>query len=186
MALLIAGVVFWTAAHLFPAVAPAARANLAGKLGEGPFKGLFSLDIVLALGLMIYGWKSSVPVSVYALPAVSDTVPLVLMILSIALFVASSLPNNLKRYIRHPQMTAVILWGTSHLLTNVDSRSIVLFGGLTVWAILEIFFINRRDGAWQRPQAMPFVKDIVTGIVAIAVFAVIVTFHANLFGVPAL
>lgn len=186
MALLIAGVVLWSVAHLFPAIAPDGRTILTSKLGAGPYKGLFALDIVIALGLIIFGWKSSTPAMVYAVPVIDDTVPLALVILSIVLFVAASLPNNLKRYVRHPQMMAVVLWGASHLMTNGDSRSVVLFGGLTAWAILEVVFINRRDGAWQRPAAVPFVKDVVTGIVAIAAIAAIVAFHARLFGVPAL
>lgn len=186
MALLIAGVTLWSLAHLFPAVAPGVRANLAGKFGEGPYKGLFAIDIVIALGLIIFGWKTAIPTSLYAPPAISDKIPQAFIILAFVLFVASSLPNNLKRYIRHPQMGAVICWGISHLLTNGDSRSIVLFGGFTVWAVLEMFFINKRDGEWQRPSTVPLVQDIITAIVAAAVFAAIVYFHAALFGVAAI
>jgi len=68
MTLLIAGVLLWSIAHLFPAVAPGARANLAGKLGAGPYKGLFALDIILALALIIFGWKAATPTAVYAPP----------------------------------------------------------------------------------------------------------------------
>ena len=186
MALLIAGVVLWTLAHLFPAVAPGVRANLAGKFGEGPYKGLFAIDIVIALGLIIYGWKTAIPTTLYAPPVVSDKIPLAFLILAIILFVASSLPNNLKRFVRHPQMAAVLCWGIGHLLTNGDSRSVVLFGGFTVWAALEVFFINKRDGEWQRPSAVPLMKDIITGIIAAAVFAAIVYFHTALFGVAAI
>lgn len=186
MALLIAGVAFWTLAHLFPAVAPGVRANLAGKLGEGPYKGLFAVDIVIALGLIIFGWKTAIPTSLYAPPVINDTIPLAFIILAFVLFVASSLPNNLKRYIRHPQMGAVICWGIGHLLTNGDSRSVVLFGGLTVWAVLEVMFINKRDGEWARPTTVPLVKDIITAVVAGVVFAAVAYFHTALFGVPAI
>ena len=186
MALLIAGVTFWTLAHLFPAIAPGARANLAGKFGEGPYKGFFAVDIVIALGLIIFGWKTAIPTSLYAPPVISDKIPLAFIILAFVLFVASSLPNNLKRYVRHPQMGAVICWGIGHLLTNGDSRSVVLFGGLTVWAVLEVLLINKRDGEWQRPSAVPIMKDITMAVVAAVVFAAIVYFHAALFGVPAI
>ena len=186
MALLIAGVVLWSLAHLFPAVAPSLRTNLAGKLGEGPYKGLFALDIVLALGLIIFGWKTAIPTTLYAPTLIGDKIPLAFIILAFILFVASSLQNNLIRFVRHPQMGAVICWGIGHLLVNGDSRSVVLFGGLTVWAVLEMIFINKRDGEWQRPSAVPLVKDLVTGIIAAVVFAAIVYFHAGLFGVPAI
>ena len=43
----------------------------------------------------------------------------------------------------------------SHLLANGDGRSIVLFGGLGLWAVVAIVAINRRDGAWQKPEPQP-------------------------------
>ena len=45
------------------------------------------------------------------------------------------IPNNVKRLLRHPQLTGVALWGIGHLLANGESRSIILFGGLGAWAI---------------------------------------------------
>jgi len=186
MALLIGGVVLWTVVHLVPAAAPGVRASLAGKLGEGPYKGLFALDILIALGLIIFGWKSAVPESVYVPPMYGSPIPSVFLVISIFLFVCSSIPNNLRRIIRHPQMSAVVFWGAAHLLTNGDSRSIVLFGGLALWAILEMVFINKRDGRWTRPERVATMKDVIAVIVTAAVFAGLVYFHASLFGVAAL
>ena len=68
MTLLIAGVALWSIAHLFPAAAPDARANLAGRFGEGPYKGLFALDIILALVLIVFGWKAATPTPIYTPP----------------------------------------------------------------------------------------------------------------------
>ena len=48
--------------------------------------------------------------------------------------------------IRHPQLTAVKLWAVAHLLVNGDSASLLLFGGLLVWAVLEVVIINKQDG----------------------------------------
>ena len=41
------------------------------------------------------------------------------------------------------------------LTTVLGWRSILLFGGLLIWAVLEIVFLNRRDGAWKKPEAKP-------------------------------
>lgn len=183
MALLIAGVVLWSIAHLVPAAAPGLRANLIGKLGEVPYKGLFALDIIIALVLIVFGWKSAIPSAIYAPPLFGSPIPSVLLILAFVLFVTSATPNNLKRFVRHPQMAAVLCWSAAHLMTNGDSRSVVLFGGLAVWAILEIGLINKRDGVWQKPEAVSMIKDVITVAVAAIVFAVVVYFHASLFGV---
>jgi uncharacterized membrane protein len=97
--------------------------------------------------------------------------------------VASSMPNNLKRFVRHPQMAAILFWSTGHLLTNGDSRSVVLFGGFAVWAILEIVFINKRDGEREKPSTVPLLSDVMLAVVTALVFAALVYFHASLFGV---
>ena len=183
MTLLIAGVVLWSVAHLFPAVAPGARANLAGKLGAGPYKGLFALDIILALALIIFGWKAATATAIYAPPLYGSPIPSAFLFIAILLFVMAKAPNNLRRYIRHPQLSAVFLWGVGHLLTNGDSRSVVLFGGLAFWSVLEMIFVSKRDGEWQKPDSVPVLKDIITVAIAAVVFAGILYFHASLFGV---
>ncbi len=183
MTLLIAGVVLWSVAHLVPATAPGVRANLAGKLGEGPYKGLFAIDLLLALGLIIFGWRTAVPTAVYAPPLFDSPIPVTLIAVGIILFVVSATPNNIKRFIRHPQMTAVILWSSGHLLANGDSRSVVLFGGFGLWAVLEIIFINKRDGAWNKPAAVPLLKGVLTIVLAVIVILALARFHAAFSGV---
>jgi uncharacterized membrane protein len=183
MTLLIAGVALWSFAHLVPAALPGVRGNLVAKFGEGPYKGLFALDIIIALTLIVFGWKAATPTALYAPPLYGSPIPSALLVLAILLMVASSLPNNLKRFVRHPQMASVIFWSAGHLLTNGDNRSIVLFGGFAVWAILEIVFINNRDGEWQKPSSVPLLKDVTIGVITAAVFAALVYFHASLFGV---
>ena len=51
---------------------------------------------------------------------------------------------------RHPQLTAVKIWAVAHLLVNGDLASLVLFGGLLAWAVVEVIVINRSE-VWVRP-----------------------------------
>jgi len=186
MTMLFAGIVLWSITHLFKAVAPGARSRLVERFGLGPYKGLITLDIVIALALIVFGWRMATPIALYAPPLYGSPIPSVAVLLAVVLFVSSSTPNNLKRYVRHPQMTAVVLWASGHLLTNGESRSVVLFGGLATWAVLEVIFINRRDERWQKPNAVSLSKDVIMLIVAAAVSILLVSFHASLFGVPAI
>ena len=155
MTLLIAGLLLFTAAHLFPAVLKSTRDNLETRLGVNPYRGVFSLVIVASLVLIVAGWRSADPGYVYAPPFRAGALLGLVMLAAFVLFIASQTPNNIRRYIRHPQMAAVILWSVSHLLVNGELRSVLLFGGLGIWAILEILLCNRRDGDWQRPEAAP-------------------------------
>ncbi len=183
MAMLIAGVVIWCAVHLMPSVLPTARTALTLKLGEGPYKGLFALSILAGIVLIVLGWRSTVPNLVYLPPAWGYTAVKALMLPALILMAGASMKTNLKRFIRHPQLTGVIVWAIAHLLANGDIRSVILFGGLGLWALLEIVLISRREGSWQRPGAVPLVgelKPVVAGVVA---YAALMWLHPYLFGV---
>jgi hypothetical protein len=77
----------------------------------------------------------------------------------------------------------VATWAGAHLLANGDSRSLVLFGGLGVWAVLEIILINRRDGAWEKPEPLPLSADVTPLIAAAVAFAVLLFVHPWISGV---
>ena len=69
-------------------------------------------------------------------------VPSVLVFVALVLFFASQMSGYIKRALRHPQMIGTIVWAVSHLLTNGDSRSVILFGTLGIWALLEMSYIQ--------------------------------------------
>lgn len=186
MSLLIAGVVLWSAAHLFKAAAPALRDRVEQRLGRDPYRGLFSLVIVASLVLIVFGWKSALPRPVYTPLMGGGPIIAVLLLVGLVLFFASQFAGNIKRFIRHPQMTGTLLWAIAHLLVNGDSRSLTLFGGFAVWALLEIVLINRRDGQWQKPAAAAVKNDLIPFVVGSAVFAAVLYFHQTLFGVAAM
>ena len=184
MTMLILGVFLWIGVHLFPSVMPGARASLIEKLGEGPYKGLFALDLVIAILLMVFGWRSAMPEYWYTPPlAGTPAVTFALVAIAFVLMGAANAPTNLKRRLRHPMLTGVIVWSVAHLLANGDSRSVVLFGGLGIWAVIAIFTINNRDGEWERPEPVPASKDIVLVAIGAVLTAVVAYFHEYLSGV---
>lgn len=183
---LILGVLLFAGVHAIPSLAAPARARFMKQRGEGPYKGLFSLALVVAIGLMIFGWRSSSPAGLYAPPAWGAWAVRGLMVVSLLLFVASGVPTNLKRFLRHPQLTGVATWAAAHLLANRDSRSLALFGGLGLWAVLQIVLINRREGAWEKPEPLPFSADLKPIAVAVVVFFVLLLAHPWIAGVSAM
>lgn len=185
MTLLIIGVVLFCVLHLFPALLPAIRTSVQGKLGENTYRGLFALLIVGSLVVIVFGWKSASPTHVYVPPLQSNPLTSLLILAGLILFFAAQTNGNIKRVIRHPQMTGTMLWGIAHLLLNGDSRSVALFGSLTVWALLEILLINRRDGARAKPGPAALRNDLIPIVAGVLVFGAIMHFHATLFGVSA-
>jgi len=69
------------------------------------------------------------------------------------------------------------------LFANGESRSLILFGGLTLWAVLEIVLVNRRDGAWNKPKPAPIRNDVGLVIGGLLAYAGMVFAHSWLFGV---
>jgi len=186
MSLLLAGIILWFISHLLPAVAPNKRDALVARLGEKPYRGVFSLVILASLLMIVFGWRSAVPSVVYAPPMGPGIVPSALVLIGLVLFFASQVNGNIKRVIRHPQMAGTIVWAIAHLLTNGDSRSVVLFGGMAVWALFEIVMINRREGPRNTMTPAPVKLDLIAVIIGGVVFALVGHFHQQLFGVAAI
>ena len=182
MTIMILGVALWSAAHLLPSVAPGLRGRLMS-IGEGPYKGLFALTVVVSLLLIIFGWRAAVPSMVYAEPDWGRVVNMAAMLVALILFVAAFSKTNIKRYLRHPQLTSVLLWSVGHLLANGDSRSVILFGVMGVWSVIAMLAINRRDGAWQKPEAVSIGRDLIPVIVGVVLYGVLSWAHPYIAGV---
>lgn len=176
MGLLILGVALWAAVHLFPALAPARRAALSERLGQR-YRGLFSLLILVSLALIVIGWRSTIPVLIYPPQVWGRHLTYLLVLIAFVLFAAAKSDNNIRRLVRHPMLTAVLVWAVGHLFANGDIRSLILFSGMAVWAIAEMVLINRREGAWQKPAAVPVTRDLFTVLIGAVVMVIFMFLH---------
>ena len=184
MTWLVLGVLLWSAAHLLPSAGAPLRARAVERLGRA-YQGVFALTILASIGLMVLGWRSTLPTAVYAPPAWGSAASNVLVFLALLLFVASGMTTNIKRVIQHPQLTGMATWAAAHLLSNGELRSLVLFGGLGLWAIAAILFINHRDGAWEKPEPQPMAGEWKPLAAAIVGFAILYLLHPYIAGVSA-
>jgi uncharacterized membrane protein len=186
MELLVAGVLLWSIVHLFPGLATGARLRLIDGLGQGAYRGIYSLLIVIAIACMVFGWRAATPTVFYTPPAELRIVTAVLMLIALVLFVSSRPPTDIKRVLRHPQLTGVLMWGIAHLLSNGDSRSLLLFGGLGLWAIVEMIVIDRREGTWVRPQPVGVKRSAVPFVIGAIAWFVLFFVHPWIAGVSLL
>ncbi len=186
MNMLITGVLLWSIVHLVPSIAPSFRQRLIDKRGAGPYRGLFTAAIVIALALIILGWRSSQQEYLYLLPPWSRYAGFALMFLSFVLLGAANYKTVIRRYVRHPMLTGVFVWSVSHLLTNGTSRALVLFGVLGLWALIEIPLISAREGPRTLPEAPGLVAELKGLLISAIVFAVAVFLHPWFAGVSPL
>ncbi len=172
MLVLILGLALWTAAHLYKRFAPESRARL-GDRG----KGLVAAALVVSVVLMVLGYRAAPYVAVWTPPAFLTHVNNLLMLLAFYLYAASGMKTAITRRIRHPQLTAVKTWAVAHLLVNGDLASILLFGGMLAWAVVEVIAINRAEPVWTPPPPAPVSKEVMAVVGAVVVVGIVGAIH---------
>ncbi len=184
MMLLLIGLTLWVGVHLFPSLFPQVRNALIKRIGDTPYQGLFALLIATAVMLIVFGWRSTLPTQVYVPPAGLRHAAMLLVVLGFVLMAAASFPRTrVKRLIRHPQLTGVLLWALAHLLANGDSRSLLLFSAIAIWTVISMLLINRRDGDWIKPETtMAWYGELLVVIVGVGVAVLVVRYHYYIAG----
>lgn len=172
MIFLIFGVALWWAAHLFKRIAPDARARMGDKA-----KGPVALALILSIILMVVGYKMADGAVFWGRNPALVGINNLLMLFGFYLFAASGMKTRITRKIRHPQLIGFKAWAVAHLLVNGDVASLILFGGLLAWAVVEVIVINRAAPAWTPPPAPPVSKEIMAAVGTLAVFGVVAMIH---------
>lgn len=187
MTTLIVGLVMFFGIHVLT-VTPVRR-PIAAALGESPYKVVFSLLSFAAFGLMIWGFGMSRygPDSariVFNPPDWGYYVTLVLGFIGLLLIGASHGKSNLRKFVRHPMSVGVGVWAFGHLFTNGNLNEVLLFGSFVAYAVYDVIVSTIKG------KVKPFEAEIKGDIKAIAVgaiiFAVVLFFHYNFFGVSAI
>ena len=177
MTILLLGILLWFSTHLFKRVAPGWRDALIDRFGLGTIKLIVTALSFISLALIIVGFKTTALVAIYDPPAWGNYVNFPMMFGAVVLFGMGSSRGRLHTWLRHPMLTGVVVWALANLLVNGDNASLVLFPAMLVWALAEIFAINRRSAAWDRPEPGPAIHDLRLIVISLVVFAVIAVIH---------
>ena len=183
MIILACGVALWSAVHFLPSVAPGLRDRLIDAIGPKAYRAVFSIDIFIALGLMTWGYRSADWNAVYTPPTWGVHANNLLMLIAVYLMGVGGARGWLATKLRHPMLLGVTVWSVAHLLANGDEASVLLFGGMLLWALGSIWMINRRTGAWVPPEPRSMAAEIKLIVITLVIFGVIVFTHGVLLGV---
>ena len=194
MLMLILGLVLFLGVHSVSILAPAGRNRLAARMGEGAWKGVYSLVSALGLGLIVwgYGLARENPVLLYSLPGGMRHLAALLLLPVFVLLIAAYLPGRIQRATKHPMLLAVKLWALAHLLaqsaTGGSLADVLLFGGFLLWAAADRVSLKRRMLAGQirftPALPAPAANDVIAVVGGLALYGVTVMWaHAYLFGV---
>jgi uncharacterized membrane protein len=150
MTALVFGLVIFLGAHSVRIVAEPWRARMRQRLGEGTWKGVYSVLSAVGLGLIIWGYAAARqdPVALWAPMTWARHLASLLTLMSFVLLAAAYVPGNgIKARLHHPMVLGVKLWALAHLLANHTLADLLLFGGFLVWAVLNFRAARRRDAA---------------------------------------
>lgn len=179
---LIGGLVIFLGVHVFSS-ARGARGALIGRIGERPYKAVYSILALAGFALIVIGMGRAHTVLLWKPPDWGRYAAALFMPLALVFIAASIIPSNLKRATAHPMLWGVTLWALVHLLSNGDLAGVLLFSGFLLYAVYAMWSQTRR-GAQPAQMRRPFWNDIAVVALGLVAFGVILRFHAQWFGVP--
>ena len=148
------------------------RDALVARLGEKPYRGLFSLASAVILGWLIWAWSDVRQPAVTPLldwrwlAGLLVFVAFVLVVLGLAtpgptvvggekLLNREEPARGIHRITRHPFLWGVALWALVHLAFNAEPANLVFFGTFALVAVAGTFSIDAKRArhfgeAWRR------------------------------------
>jgi uncharacterized membrane protein len=189
LAVEILGLVIFLGAHVFVTMRDR-RAVLVAKLGEWPYRGLFSLVSIVGVVLIAYGfanYRAAGLIVVWNPPAWTRHIVEALMWPASIMIVAAYIPGNIKRVLKHPMLAGVKTWAFAHLCANGDLGGIILFGAVLAWAVYDRITLKHRGDPGGPPIPLGGGKnDIIAVVVGTIVYLALgFVFHPVVIGVPA-
>ena len=152
MAWLVLGALFFVGIHLLIS-GTRLRDVLVARLGEGPYRGLFS--VLSLIGIVWMSWAYNEAPTVLLWGRVEGLVPITMALVFLAFLIGvpgllirsptavggetagvGGGPDvrGILRVTRHPFLWGVMLWAAGHLIANGDVASLIFFGAFLVLA----------------------------------------------------
>jgi uncharacterized membrane protein len=188
MSVLILGLVLFLGVHSVRIYADGWRSAQITRLGEGAWKGIYSVLSIVGFSLVVwgYGLARQQPVPLWTPQLWARHLASLLTLVAFVLLAAAYVPRNgIKSRVHHPMVLGVKVWALAHLLANHTLADVLLFGSFLVWAVLDFRAARARDRSGQVSYAPGTLAGtlitVAGGVVAWAVFAM--WLHAMLFGV---
>ena len=181
MPLLIIAALVWVAIHLGLA-GTRLRDAVVQRIGEGPFRGVFSLLSIAALVFLVWAWHAAPSTLLWVAPNWLRWLLVLAMLPAFVLFVASvsgpnptmigstrdggaQSPRGVIRVTRHPMLWSFAIWAAVHIIGNGDTAAIIFFGAFLVTALAGMPSIDAKLARHDREtwQAVSGATSIVRG-----------------------
>jgi uncharacterized membrane protein len=186
MLILILGIVLFLGSHTLTTLRQR-RAGLIARIGEGPYKGLYSLVALAGFALIVWGfsrYRAGDWVQLWTPPHWTRHITILLMWFAfVALAASGRAPGRIRGWLRHPMLVGVKIWALAHLLANGDLGGVLLFGSFLAWAVYDRIAVKRR-GDVGAPRVAAFTRaDAVAVGAGTVAYVAMIFLHPVLIGV---
>lgn len=166
--------------HLVPAL-PGLKAKLKDRYGTAYGPG-FGIASSVSLGFIILAWSQTDFVPVYEPAKWGRHANLLASFIAFCFLGIFFFRGRLRLLFRYPFAIAVVFWASGHLLANGDQTSLVLFGGLLVYAVL--FIVLALAGKMRPDRQVRDGHDVLSLVFGVAAYIAMVQLHSIIIGVP--
>lgn len=181
MIVLAFGVVLLAALHVVAAV-PSLKSRMKQRTGDAAYGAVFGTASLVAVIVIILGWRLSDFVAVYDPPEWGRHVNYLLTAIAFVCLGVFLCRGRLRQWLRFPMGFATVFWATGHLFANGDLASIILFGGLLIYGALHII-VGLTNGVRPSPEVRGG-HDLFSILIGLALYAMMSQAHVLLIGVP--
>lgn len=181
MIVLAFGVFLEALLHLVAAV-PSLKARLKAKIGEKAYGPVFGIASLVGIAIIVIGWRSAEFIPVYEPPTWGRHANFLMTLIAFICLGIFLFRGSLRQKLCFPMAIAAIFWASGHLMANGDQRSVILFGGFLIYAILHLA-IGTANGVKPSPEVRSG-HDLLSVLAGIALYGVMTQLHPVLIGVP--
>jgi uncharacterized membrane protein len=188
MAILVLGLVIFLGLHSTRIFAEPLRAQAIARLGDGPWKGIYSLVSAIGFVLIVWGFAQARfdSAALWTPPPGVQHVTILMMLLSMLVLAGYFFKqSHIAVAVHHPMVWSVAVFGLAHLIANGSAADVVLFGAFFIWALADLMSSYARDRrlsvVYPEPNWGATIGAIALGLVLWAIVAF--WLHLWLFGV---
>jgi uncharacterized membrane protein len=153
LAIMILGLAVFLGSHVFITMR-AQRAMAVARLGEWPYKAVFSVISLIGLILIVYGfaaYRAAGLIVLWTPPTWTRHLTAALVLPAVVFVVAAYIRGDIARALKHPMLVGVKLWAVAHLIANGDLGGIILFGSILAWAVYDRITLKHRSDPGRPP-----------------------------------
>ncbi|MBL1421389.1 MAG: hypothetical protein COC24_012845 [Alphaproteobacteria bacterium] len=141
--MLILGVLIINITHLISAIG-GLRQSLITKYSRRKFFAAYGLTSTAALLLIISGFYQRDFTPIYQPPIWGTNFNKATMLLAFFMLSSQFFNGHIKRWVKAPAITSIVIWSFGHLCANGDLHSIIMFGGFLLYALTALYFKHQK------------------------------------------